>query len=116
MESKKKCRRRKMFIQQIKQEWAKTKRRISCVEVSAKNQFKEIFFKRIFTKKSKVATMGILYWFSWLKSRSPLGWGYMIHRLKHCRGIRPPTNECPGYDCIWLWDSILGDEWNAEYP
>ena len=28
----------------------------------------------------------------------PVGWGSRIHRLLLCRGIRPPPNECPGYD------------------
>ena len=26
-----------------------------------------------------------------------VGWGYKIHRLHLCRGVRPP-NECPAYD------------------
>ena len=25
----------------------------------------------------------------------PVGWGCRIHQ---CRGVRPPPNECPGYD------------------
>ena len=30
---------------------------------------------------------------------SPVGWGCRIHRLHHCRGLRPPPiDECPGYD------------------
>ena len=28
----------------------------------------------------------------------PFGWGCRIHRLLLCRGVRPPANECPGYD------------------
>ena len=28
----------------------------------------------------------------------PVGWGCRIHRLRLCRGVRPPTNEFPGYD------------------
>ena len=28
----------------------------------------------------------------------PVGWGCRIHRLLLCRGVRPPANECPGYD------------------
>ena len=28
----------------------------------------------------------------------PVGWGYRIHRLLLCRGVRPSPNECPGYD------------------
>ena len=28
----------------------------------------------------------------------PVGWGCRIHRLLLCRGVRPPPNECPGYD------------------
>ena len=27
-----------------------------------------------------------------------VGWGCRIHRLLLCRGVRPPPNECPGYD------------------
>ena len=27
----------------------------------------------------------------------PVGWGWRIHRLHLCRGVRPP-NECPEYD------------------
>ena len=32
---------------------------------------------------------------------SSVGWGCRIHRLHHCRGVRPPPsphNECPGYN------------------
>ena len=28
----------------------------------------------------------------------PVGWGCRIHRLLLCRGVRPPHNECPGFD------------------
>ena len=28
----------------------------------------------------------------------PVGWGCRIHRLLLCRVVRPPPNECPGYD------------------
>ena len=28
----------------------------------------------------------------------PVGWGCRIHWLHLCRGVRPPPNECPGYD------------------
>ena len=28
----------------------------------------------------------------------PVGWGRRIHGLFLCRGVRPPSNECPGYD------------------
>ena len=28
----------------------------------------------------------------------PVGWGCRIYRLLLCRGVRPPTNECPVYD------------------
>ena len=28
----------------------------------------------------------------------PVDWDCRIHRLHLCRGVRPPTNECPGYD------------------
>ena len=28
----------------------------------------------------------------------PVGWGCRIHRLLLYRGVRPPPNECPGYD------------------
>ena len=27
-----------------------------------------------------------------------VGWGCRIHRLLLCRGVAPPSNECPGYD------------------
>ena len=27
-----------------------------------------------------------------------VGWGCRIHRLLLCRGLRPPYNECPGYN------------------
>ena len=35
-----------------------------------------------------------------LKSKQidPVNWGCRIHRLRLCRGVRPPPNECPGYD------------------
>ena len=28
----------------------------------------------------------------------PFGWSCRIYRLHLCRGVRPPPNECPGYD------------------
>ena len=28
----------------------------------------------------------------------PVSWGCRIHWLPLCRGVRPPPNECPGYD------------------
>ena len=28
----------------------------------------------------------------------PVGWGCRIHWLHLCRGVRPPFNECPGFD------------------
>ena len=28
---------------------------------------------------------------------SPVGWGCRIHRLHFSKGVRPPTNKCPGY-------------------
>ena len=28
----------------------------------------------------------------------PVDWGCRIHRLLLCRGVRPPPNECLGYD------------------
>ena len=28
----------------------------------------------------------------------PVGWGCRIHWLHFCRGVRPPSHECPGYD------------------
>ena len=28
----------------------------------------------------------------------PVSWGCRIHWLHLCRGVRPPPNECPGYD------------------
>ena len=28
----------------------------------------------------------------------PVSWGCRIHWLHLCRGVRPPHNECPGYD------------------
>ena len=31
-------------------------------------------------------------------SLCPFGWGCRIHQLLLCRGVRPPPNECPGYD------------------
>ena len=37
----------------------------------------------------------------WMRSQiniCPVGWGCKIHRLLLCRGVRPPPNECPGYD------------------
>ena len=29
---------------------------------------------------------------------SPVGWGCRIHRLRLCRGLRPPPNKYPGYE------------------
>ena len=29
---------------------------------------------------------------------SPVSWGCRIHRLHHCRGVRPYPNECSEYD------------------
>ena len=31
-------------------------------------------------------------------SGCPVGWGYRIHQLLLCRGVRPHSNECPIYD------------------
>ena len=28
----------------------------------------------------------------------PVGWGWRIHWLLLCKGVRPPPNECLGYD------------------
>ena len=28
----------------------------------------------------------------------PVSWGCRIHRLHHCRGVRPPPNECLRYN------------------
>ena len=28
----------------------------------------------------------------------PIGWGCKIHRLHLCRRVKPPANDCPGYD------------------
>ena len=28
----------------------------------------------------------------------PVSWGCRIHWLLLCKGVRPPSNECPGYD------------------
>ena len=28
---------------------------------------------------------------------SPVGWGCRVQQLHLCRGVRHPTNECPGY-------------------
>ena len=28
----------------------------------------------------------------------PVGWGCRIHQLQLCSGVKPPKNECPGYD------------------
>ena len=30
--------------------------------------------------------------------KSPVGWGCRIHQLHLCRGVRPPPNECAGYE------------------
>ena len=30
--------------------------------------------------------------------KGPVGWGCRIHQLLLFRGIRPPSNKCPGYD------------------
>ena len=32
------------------------------------------------------------------KKSCSVGWDCRIHRLRLCRGVRPPHNECPGYD------------------
>ena len=32
------------------------------------------------------------------KDLCPIIWGCRIHQLLLCRGVRPPPNECPGYD------------------
>ena len=32
------------------------------------------------------------------KYNCPISWGCRIHRPLLCRGVRPPSNECPGYD------------------
>ena len=30
--------------------------------------------------------------------KGPIGWGCRIHQLHLCRGVRPHSNVCPGYD------------------
>ena len=50
---------------------------------------------------------------------SPVGWGYRIHRLHLCRGVRPHPNQCPGYDTkqsVGEGSSNTGALGNAEYP
>ena len=39
-----------------------------------------------------------LYLYIYIYIYSPVGWGCRIHQLLLCRGVRPPTNECLGYD------------------
>ena len=44
-------------------------------------------------------TISLYRWSSTCKYPScPVGWGCRIHWLLLCRGVRPPPNECPGYD------------------
>ena len=37
-------------------------------------------------------------WVIWCQSKQTVSWGCGIHQLLFCRGVRPPPNECPGYD------------------
>ena len=40
-----------------------------------------------------------LFWSVNLTSSSPLSWGYRIHKVHLCSGVRPlPHNKCPDYD------------------
>ena len=35
---------------------------------------------------------------NWHSTGCPVSWGCRIHQLLLCRGVRPPSNKCPGYD------------------
>ena len=49
---------------------------------------------QLFQLSGKIQVFSLSFTFtSW--SGCPVGWGYPIHRLLLCRGVRPPTNECP---------------------
>ena len=40
-----------------------------------------------------------LQWLICYKTKPcPVSWGCRILRLHHCRRVRSPPNECPGYD------------------
>ena len=40
----------------------------------------------------------VLQYLDPISSTCPVGWGCRIHWLHLCRGVKPPPNECPGYD------------------
>ena len=47
--------------------------------------------KNAFDDLQKSITLNIFF----SNSTCPVGWGCRIYRLLLCRGVRPPTNECP---------------------
>ena len=51
-----------------------------------------------------------------LSMACPVGWGFWIHKLLLCRGVRPPSNECPGYDTKQSDDevSVMLDLWGMQ--
>ena len=57
-----------------------------------------VFFTRTMYQ-STTPSMSQTIWPRWASRQflCPVGWGYRIHWLHHCRGVRSP-NECPGYD------------------
>ena len=36
----------------------------------------------------------------------PVGWGRRIHRLHLCRGVKPASNDCLGYDTKQSDDAV----------
>ena len=65
----------------------------------------------------RLQTYVILFVFTYTLP-GPVGWGCRIHRRHLCRRVRPPSNECPGYDTKqWWWSSNhVGALRNSEYP
>ena len=50
------------------------------------------------TRKYRKKIQGPCLFSFFLHDICPVGWGCRIHWLLLCRGVRPPPNECPGYD------------------
>ena len=67
-----------------------------CINTLKNNDYPTSIKRHLNNKKSrKLHTPSYI---CFLKLPCPVRWGCRIHWLLLCRGVRPPPNECPGYD------------------
>ena len=76
----------------------------TCMHTQPKKE-KETSFQILFcayNHHNKLLSYICKFWLMWNlqmpKILCLVGRGSKIHRLHLCRGVRPPPNECPGYD------------------